>query len=56
MIKTNDKELDAVISALQVQRNDALDAVALLSARLAKQEALTAELQKKIEEANKPKE
>ena len=56
MIKTNDKELDAVIGTLQAQRNEAMDSLAIMSARLAKQEALTAELQKKIEEANRPKE
>lgn len=56
MIKTNKPELDAVIGALQMQRNEAMDAVALLESRLKAQEALTADLQKQLEEAAKPKE
>ena len=56
MIQTNNAELDAVIAVLQAQRNDALDGIALLSSKLKAQEALTAELQAKLDEALKPKE
>jgi len=56
VIKTNNAELDAVIEVLQAQRNEAQDAVALFASKLKAQEALTAELQKQLEEAAKPKE
>ena len=56
MIRTNNADLDAVIEALQVQRNEALDALAVLSGKLRTQEALTKDLQAKLDEALKPKE
>lgn len=55
MIQTGNAELDAVISTLQAQRNEAMDAVALMASKLKAQETLTADLQKQLEAA-KPKE
>ena len=53
MIKTDNAELDAVISVVQSQRNEAQDAIALLVAKLKAQEALTVDLKKQLEEALK---
>lgn len=56
MIQTGNAELDAVINTLQVQRNEAMDAIALMASKLKAQELLAADLQKKLDEALKPKE
>ena len=56
MIRTNNAEMDTVIEVLQSQRNEAMDACALLASKLKVQEALTTDLQKQLEEAAKPKE
>ena len=56
MIKTNNAELDAVIEALQAQRNEAQDAVAVLGVKLKAQETLAVDLKKQLEEALKGKE
>ena len=53
MIKTNNAELDDVISVVQSQSNEAQDAIALLVAKLKAQEALTVDLKKQLEEALK---
>lgn len=56
MIQAGNTELDNILKALTEQRNSAMDAVAVLTGRLAVQEALSAELQKKLNEALKPPE
>lgn len=56
MIQTGNKEIDAVMSAITEQRNAAMDSLAVMSGKLKAQEALAAELQKKLDEALKPKE
>ena len=56
MIKTGNKEIDAMIEALQAQRNEAQDAVAVLGAKLKAQETLAVDLKKQLEEALKGKE
>ena len=55
MIRTGNSELDAVIEVLQAQRNEALDTVALMASKLRAQEAMTAALQKQLDEFAKPK-
>jgi len=56
MIKTGNAEIDSVIEMVTTQRNEAMDAVAMLNSKLKTQEAMTADLQKQLEEATKPKE
>lgn len=55
MIRTNNVEIDAMIEVLQAQRNEAQDTVALMTSKLRVQEALTASLQKQLDELAKPK-
>lgn len=56
MIQTGNPELDAVLAAQAVQLHGALEALALLSGKLAMQQQLTKDLQAKLDEALKKKE
>ena len=53
MIQTDNPELDALITALSQQRNDALDTVAVLAQKLSQQEALAKSLKEQLEAALK---
>jgi len=54
MIQTSNLELDAIISELQAQRNNALDGMAILAGKLKIQEKLTAEANEKLLKALQP--
>jgi len=54
MIQTSNLELDAIISELQAQRNNALDGMAILAGKLKVQEKLTAEANEKLLKALQP--
>ena len=50
MIRTNNPEIDAMIEVLQAQRNEAHDAVAILSAKLHIAEVKTASAEARLKE------